>query len=304
MSKFFNDIKSIDRIVLSSDTKHHMFIEFWPLVATAWKKFFPEVTVTLALLTERDENDALVEECRKHGEVHIVKPIPNAPIANQAKVARHIVASKMGDDVCCLHDIDSCPLNRYYTESFVSRRKKDTLLRVGREVLHGGPHHGKFPMSHVTAEGYIWKEIINPNNLSDRKLLESWVGMAIFTECGVERRFLDGKESLGAKWQHFSDESLLRALLSKWEPQRFTDVQRSVDGSLLNVTERWLDRSWWPGDPKVIYRKLINGDYVEANMARPMYENWVNLLPLVHYIYGHTDESIVRLELDNFGPRR
>ena len=164
MNDIFKQIKSIDRIVLSSDTRHHMFIEFWPLVATAWKKYFPEVTVTLALLTDRQEDDALVEECRKHGEVYIVNPIKDAPIQNQAKVARHIVASKMGDDVCCLHDIDSCPLNRHYTENFVRHREKDSVLRVGREVLHGGPHHGKFPMSHITAEGYIWKEIINPDN--------------------------------------------------------------------------------------------------------------------------------------------
>ena len=101
---------------------------------------------------------------QKHGDVHIVNPIKDITIANQAKMARHIVASQCGDDVCCLHDIDSCPLCRGYTEKFTSKREKNTVLRVGKEVLDGTPHEGKFPMSHVTTEGYIWKEIINPDN--------------------------------------------------------------------------------------------------------------------------------------------
>jgi len=268
---------SIDRIVLSTD-ENETYIQFWPLVATAWKKYFPEVNVTLALLTNRTEDSELVQEMKKYGEVVIVNPVEGIPLANQAKMARHIVASSCGDDVCCLHDIDSCPLQRDYTENFVNKREINSVLRVGKEVLDGGPHEGKFPMSHITTEGNIWKDIINPNNLTTDKLFESWVGTKEY----------DTKEDISQSPYGFSDESLIRVLLSRWKPQKFTDVIRGVD-----IHNSWLDRSWWSTDSRLVETKLNNNEFVEANLLRPFSVYWENIKPVVEYICGNTDESII-----------
>ena len=264
---------SIDRIVLSTD-ENETYIQFWPLVATAWKKYFPEVNVTLAFLTNRTEDDKLIQEMKRYGEVRIVNPVEDIPLANQAKMARHIVASMCGDDVCCLHDIDSCPLQREYTENFTSKREKNTILRVGKEVFDGGPHNGKFPMSHITAEGYIWKEIINPYDLNTEELINSWRETSVF----------DIKEDINQPPQIFSDESLIRVLLDRWTSKKFTDVERGV-----NIQEDWIDRSWWMVDVD----KLNKGEYVEANLLRPFSRYWEHIKPVVKYICENTDPKIM-----------
>lgn len=264
----------LDRIILSSD-ENPMYIEFWGLVSTAWKKFFPEIKVSLAFVSNKTSDDPFVGMLSQYGDVHIINPIIGIPIANQAKIARHILASTFDSEIVCLHDIDTCPLNRKYTENFINQRKENTILRVGKEVFDNSEHAGKFPMSHVTAEGRLWKEIINPLSLNINDLITSWVGMKVF----------DHKEDISSPPNIFSDESLIRALLSRNNEFLFSDVVRRV-----NIYSEWIDRSWWNVD----ISRLYDGGYVEANFLRPFSSHWNYIKPIADFILEKdSDESII-----------
>jgi len=101
---------NINQIILSCN-EDPKYITFWKYVAQAYKNMFPDVRVHLALLTWRDENDALVKEMRTYGDVTIFNPVSWLPEFGQAKMIRFILASQQVDDVCYIDDIDLFPLS-------------------------------------------------------------------------------------------------------------------------------------------------------------------------------------------------
>lgn len=261
-----------DRIIVSTDDSH--FKEYWPIVATAWKKFFPDKKISLAFVTNRNEDDVLVSKMREYGEVVLYPVINGVPTPNQAKMARHILAGTYGSDVCMIEDIDTVPLQPDFVSRVTSQKVSDKLLTVGVEVYKGSPHEGKFPISNITAESNIFKEIINPDSLQLLDLYKSWSTMYMF----------DHKEAVVNSPDVFSDESLMRALITKWNPDRsrITDAERNA-----NVQVDWVDRSWW----RIDREKLNSGGYFICNFLRPFSVNYQHIEPIVHYIYGTTDIS-------------
>lgn len=258
---------NFDRIIVSSDDSP--FIQYWPIVSNAWKKFFPEKKICLAFVTNRNEDDEYVKKLKNFGEVYLFKTISNIPSANQAKMARHVLASQFTDEICMIEDIDTIPLQRNFVEKITIQREKDKLLAVGSEVYANSEHSGKFPMSNITAEGYIFKEIVNPDNLSYEDLVNSWVDIKVY----------DHKEAINVDAYTFSDESLYRVLINKWNPKkdRICFANRNV-----NIKNEWIDRSWWG----INVRKLNEGKYVCCNFLRPFDENYSKIEPLVDFIYG------------------
>lgn len=259
-----------DRIIISTDDSH--FKQYWPIVSTAWKKFFPNVKISLAFVTEREDGDPLVQKMREYGEVVLYKVISGIPTANQAKMARHILAGEYGDEICMIEDIDTVPLQSKFVNRVISQREKNKLLVVGYEVYKGSPHEGKFPISNISAESFIFREIINPSNLSIEELYRSWTNISVY----------DHKEAVNNDPSIFSDESLLRLLINKWNPNRdkISEANRGAD-----VRTDWVDRSWWHID----YNKLNRGEYFICNFLRPFSDNYHNIEPIVHYIYGTTN---------------
>ncbi len=278
-----------DKIIISTD-ENNLYYEFIPIVAEAWNKFFPECELHIAFVTERDANDTLVKKMDQYGIVHLFKAIPNIPTCSQAKMSRHILASSFGDSVCMLEDVDTIPLQREYYEDRTSQREQNHILIVGAEVyIH--PSYpslaGKFPMSTITAEGTVFKEIINPNNLSDTDLMQSWVVEQ--TPDGVVDTQHIWQTSLG-KGLDFSDESLISVLLQKWDNTRITYVKRDTVGDT-----DWIDRSKWSIDEN----KLVNCKYVLCNFLRPFSSHYEQIKPIVDFIYGNanmTQEQVVLTE--------
>lgn len=265
-----------DRIILSSD-ENKMFLQFLILVTRAWKKFFPEVKTTMAFITERSSSDELVvrvSECVD--DLNIFRPMDGVPLANQAKVSRHVMAGYYPHDLCVCHDIDSLPLQRLYHEKLISQHIKDTLMAVGREVYDNTEHEGKFPSGHMCAEGHVFKRLFNPHNLSYEDVLRSWMHMRTF----------DCKEDILAKPSIFSDESLIRSVISQSKDVVVHYVKRGV-----NIRKQWVDRSWW----KIDQERLINGYYTECNLLRPFDANFERIQPIVNYICGSnlTREEII-----------
>lgn len=256
----------LDRIIVSCDDSE--FSQYVPIVSKAWEKYFPECKFNIAFLTDRTEDDPFIQKMKQWGEVHLFKPSSAAPLANQAKVARHILASQFGEEVCMLEDIDTIPLQRQYFEDRISVRAPGHVLAVGAEVFFNTPHQGKFPMSTISAEGNTFKKFINPHALEYSDLIDSWVGKSVF----------DHKEDISNSAHIFSDESLIRALLSEWKNSMVTHTPRSVD-----IHNEWVDRSWWTIDED----RLEQEKYITCNFLRPFSRYYQNILPIIEHIYGY-----------------
>ena len=258
--------KLFDRVVVSSDDSP-AFLNFWPCVSQAWQKFF-DMKPTLALVTNKTATDPLFDKLRKYGDVFAVPYFEGIPIQNQAKIARFLVASKMGDEVCMIEDIDTVPLQRTFFVDRLKERRAEHILAVGHEVLANTVDSGKFPISNITTEGHNFQKLFNPNNLDHESLLKSYIGM----------RVVDHKENIANPADHFSDESMIRGLIHKHKLHNMVQkVERGAD-----IHQDWIDRSWWGIDKD----KLNAGQYILCNFLRPCRENAQHFIPVYEYLYG------------------
>lgn len=260
-------ISNIDQIILSTN-EDPVYMNFWKPVAWAYKKIFPDVQIHLAFLTNRSEEDELVKEFRQYGKVTLFKPLEDVPEFGQAKMIRFILASQQGDSVCYIDDIDIYPLSRSFITDKTSKRQKGKLLCVGGEVYN---NDGRYPVSQMTAEGYIWKELINPRGLSYIDLINTFKGNTLFDareDIMIELDF--------SKDSYFSDERLIRRLLAETLIP-IQEMRRGYD----NFLESTLDRFRW----EVNLEKLNNHVYFNAHGIRPYKEKEYE--PLRQYIINN-----------------
>ena len=266
-----------DRVIVSCDDSH--FKEFWPIVSKAWGKYFPDAKVSLAFVTDRNENDELVQKMRKYGDVHLFPVVEGIPTANLSKMARHILAGNFEEEICMLEDIDTIPLQTNFVIDRLSQREKGKILFIGKEVYNGqGTDEGKFPISNITGESFLFKKIVNPDNLTHVDLFKSWCNIRVF----------DHKESINntpdlSGLNGFSDESLWRVLLNRYKISEndFCFINRGVD-----IQKYWIDRSWW----RIDHNMLKNDEYVICNFLRPFSQHYHLIEPIAKYIFN--DENI------------
>lgn len=251
-----------DRIILGVDESN--FLQYLPLVSKAWQNFFPRKKLTVAFVTDRSKDDDVVKKMEEYGDVELFNTIPGIPTANHAKVARHILATKYGDEVCLIEDMDTAPLQSNYLNCIIKNREQGKLLAVGPEVFG---NTGQFPISNMSAESYIFKELINPLNLNAEDLVKSWMGIKVYDEC----------EAVDGPPIKFSDEKLLRILIERWQNKKITYINRG-----MNIRKEWIDRSWW----SIKTKKLFKGEYIYVNFLRPFDANYRHIKPIVKYICG------------------
>jgi hypothetical protein len=207
---------------------------------------------------------------RAHGEVIKVPVVSGIPVENQAKIARFLVASTMSKNICMIDDIDTVHLQTHFLYNRLSKRENGKILAIGHEVYENSPHAGKFPAGNMTAEGDVFKLLLNPSSIQDYKdLVRSLINI----------RSIDGKENVLNSANSFSDESLIRALILE---NNLGDMVQKVRRD-VNIREDWIDRSWWNIDRE----KLFSGKYICCNFFRPGRENYSHFLPIFEYLYGH-----------------
>jgi len=255
----------MDRVILSTDD-NDTYLNFFPIVAKAWKKFF-DVPVSLAYVTNRTEDDPLVSRMREYGEVRLYPRVSDVPPGNQAKMARFFLATEYPDEVCMVNDIDTAPLSIPYFERVLSQYEDGKILAVGAEVYEGSPHEGKFPIGEITATGKVFGDLVNPNGFNFTTFIKSFRSMRLF----------DHKETILSP--EFSDESLLRALIA------ITGVPVVHARRDVNIHSDWVDRSWWNIDET----KLKSAGYVLVNFLRPLMGSFEETKPIIDYIYGEED---------------
>ena len=271
---------NFERIILSTD-ENPTYYQFWILVADSWKKFFPSIPISLAFITDREEDDLVVKRMREKGDVYLFRPVPGIPTGNLAKVSRFLMASQHKNEICLCFDMDSIPLNSSYLEKLIAQRKHHYLLAVGAEVYYNTPHSGKFPSGYFTGEGYLFGELFNPNSLPYEILVREFIDFRVF----------DHKEAINNSPDVFSDESLIRALIKTRNIE--SKVQHVCRGENPDIT--WIDRACW----RVNEKWMESGGYSCCNMLRPFEPNYDRIKPVIRYIYGRDvskEEIIFRLQ--------
>ena len=270
-----------DKIILSCN-EDETYSDFWKPVSWAYKKVFPDVSVHLAFLTNRDQNDPVVEDMREFGEVTLFPILPDVPQAGQAKMIRFILASRMAEKVCYIDDIDLFPLQADFITSKLEKRPTGVLLCVGGEVYG---FNGCYPISQMTAEGYIWQKFINPNSLRYEELVRSW----------KDKAFYDHRENINI-WEpdmlndyYFSDERLLKRLLVE-NPVPKLELKRGYDDYLESTIDRHTQNKE-TGEWIFDHQKLKDGKFVNAHCIRPYRINEHQFAPLFAFINRNYGEG-------------
>jgi len=261
-------IVPFDKVILSCDDRS-MFLDFWPVVCSAWYKFFPDVEVDLAFVTKRKESDPLISDMREYGSVTLYEMVDGIPQSNQGKIARAYHAGTQGGFVCSLHDMDTIPLQRNYLFDLLSLREKGNVCLIGSEVYNGTPDQGKTPLVPVTAEGEIFQNVYRTKDKSYGEFVRELVGMKVY----------DQKEDImNQPFTAFSDESVLRVFLSEYKGP----IQHLRRDELRGLSNRvhWIDRSNFKFD----IDKLYSGFYTECNMIRPLKENMDTMKSVLDYV--------------------
>ncbi len=260
---------AFDRVLVSCDD-NPAFYGYWPLVGQAWKKLFPEIEVQLIFVTNRKPEDSLICEYRRWGNVSILPELKCIPTANQGKLGRIYAASTFGKEVVMVNDIDMLPLQRAYYLDKLKYRKSGELLTIGSDYYVGTPHEGKFPMVYTTAEGDVWKRLVNPRGGS----WGEWLGSL------KTIRMADDIEDPFKPPNQFSDKSLLRALYMKRRAEEITIRRADVKPYITNIYSNTISRPHWHLD----LEKLNRGEYIQSHMWRPLEGNKDKLKPMADYL--------------------
>lgn len=259
-------------IIVVSANEDPLYVEFWPLIAWANRVVFG-CDVHLAFLTEQEPDSPFVQELRRHGPVKLYRPVPGVPDCNLAKMVRYIHCSRQGSRVCYIEDIDLLPLKRDWAVEKVAQRPANHLLLCGAEVYGATEPEQKkasaAPASLMTAEGDVWKALLNPQDLPYEELVKSW----------ASRDHSDPHTDITSLVYHerddcFSCERFLRELRRE-NPVLEFHVERGYD-----VFKDTLPRTGWHFDADRLWR----GEYIESHMPRPLHEHREKIEPMVHYI--------------------
>jgi hypothetical protein len=201
-----------------------------------------DIEVIVGYASEKDN-----PEMSKYATVHRFW-YPDIKSGNIAKVSRMLLACMYPNEYCLLSDMDMLPLQAGY---FIENSKKlydDSVLFFSADAYPW--QRMRFPICYILAKGRVFHEFVNPNNLSENGLISLWT-----------LTHYEDKSSL--KSDIFSDESLLRWMISAWKNQRIQTLNR---GWINNIAVNRIDRANFGIDRK----KLDREEYIDCHMPRPL----------------------------------
>jgi hypothetical protein len=221
----------LDRAIIATDA-NPMYLEFWPIVAKAWKEIVgikPTLVFVAPLEIPIDET---------LGDVIRFEPIPDIPTAFQAQVIRLLIPILFEDEVCILSDMDMIPLQRDYFVKFVANIPADSFV-IYKDGAFPADVYTQYPMCYNAALGSTFKEIFKINGADEiRQRIQAWY-------------------NLGLGWT--SDQQILYYAIRFWcnKETRCVMLHHDVIGRV--------DRACWN------YNKFLlkNNGYVDAHMLRP-----------------------------------
>ena len=268
--------------VITSINDNPTYRDFLPLASLVWKKLF-NLRLTVGYVTTKEANDPEVINLSKYADIKIFPPISNIDGGVQAKVTRMYLASsaELVNENCMIVDVDMIPLSSEVLEVFKDC-PEDYLAKWGYDhpVFLNAPHIGKWPMDRTTAKGKVFREIINPQNLTYNNLIESWRGLHNY-----------GKEDVNLPFGQFSDESLLRFLYENWVNKNTNTYKISRLKLEKKMLSRRLDRIY-PQMWNNLKEKLNRKEFIELHGVRPLRPNLIYYKCVMDY-FGITEKDIL-----------
>jgi len=245
----------MDRILIGTNDN----IEYYPfieIVNKAWKKFFPEAKLTIGYVSRTFKNfDFIKAHC---DEIIKFEQLDGVPSQNISKVVRPLMAENFKNSICMFSDIDLIPLQKEYFYKASQNVTDTNLVCCGYDAdcLQIAPDIGKTPICFMLGKGKTITEIINPKGLKYKQWINKWRGFKKY----------DTKEDISKL--PFSDESLFRVMLYKWDNKglnssRIIKIKR---GWVSNRANNRFDRTEWKNIDK---EKLTSGNYIDSHMLKP-----------------------------------
>jgi hypothetical protein len=221
---------TLHRVILATDN-HENYIQFWPIVAKAWKEVIG-IQPTLALIA-----DESVKVDETLGDVIRFEPIDGVPTSLYAQCIRLLLPAYFENEGCIVSDIDMIPLSKEYFHSGVRDADPDQFVVYRDKVYH--PQTPQFQMCYCAAYGNVWKEVFRIDSLDDiPAIVIRW-------------------NDLGLAWN--TDERVLFHYLTHWNKYTTHCVK------LGQRTTGRVDRIHWGYNPE----HLKAGKYIDAHCPRP-----------------------------------
>ncbi len=231
-----------ERVILSAGA-HPMYLEFWPIVAKAWKEHIG-LKPTLALIAP---DDVFADE--SFGDVIRFTPLPGVPSSFYSQIIRLLIPVLYPDEVCILSDIDMLPISKVYYTNLISN-VPDNFFVVFNDRAYGTKAK-QYPICYNVAKGATFREIFGISSIDEIPAkIQEWYAFKI-------------------GWT--ADEVLLYWLLRKWHgyPDRLKLLGYETGNQRI-------DRSKWQFDQRL----LKAGYYIDSHMLRPyhQYKNQIDQL--------------------------
>ena len=283
-------MKQPTKIFISSDENPN-YIQFWPLVASAWKRLGFEPI--LSLVTDKPENKW--SWMRDYGEVVQFNKHKTLHPGIWAKMARWWLYFKYENEIGIVSDMDMIPLQRDY---FLELPEEyDPEVHLVLKGTYDMSKSGKFPGCYMTATGKVWKEILKPEQFNNA---HDWVLQF------KGRRMYDNKEAVDLEYNIFSEESLMRSVVLQWDPDGKKTIRLTRPGGWMHgikSTSLRVDRSAWPNNQdswdamgfaadKTYPNNLARpnhpppneGNYIDAHCPRPLQNYSHHIVRLARYL--------------------
>ena len=226
-------MKEPTKIFISSDENPN-YIQFWPLVATAWRRL--DFEPVLSLVTDKPETDW--KWMKEFGEVVSFSKHKELPAGNWAKMARWWLYFKYENEIGIVSDMDMIPLQKDYFKKLPNNYDPDKHLIL--KGTYDMSKSAKFQGCYMTATGKVWKDILKPENYESP---HEWVKQF------KDRSLYDHKEGVNIPYHVFSEESLMRSVVLQWDPYGEKTIRLTRPGGWMHgikSTSLRVDRSAWP----------------------------------------------------------
>ena len=151
------------RVVLATDDNPEN-LEFWPFVASAWNTWFPEVSVELAYITEKDFNDPKVKHMSRFGNLHLFRPNKATNSLSPESLlpaCQLLLTTLIGDgSICVLSNINYFPMSRQGYKNATDNVDDRRVLILDNNELVVNSHY--------------LKQVLNPEQKTAGEILSSW----------------------------------------------------------------------------------------------------------------------------------
>lgn len=203
-----SSLTSVSYNALTGADRSLRYLSYLPITARAWE-MFSQTKLVCGLIAEVAD-DTLVSFLETFCEIIPIPRVIGVDPRVQAKFNRLWISQlpRFDSTLLTIVDLDMVPLNDSRNSILRNMSSKQAIMKWGYDhpSYQDLQEIGKWPMDGTTAYGSIFKELINPKDLSLAELVANW-----------KHYQLDDRANPFNKPSKFSDESLLRSITRQTE---------------------------------------------------------------------------------------